>query len=200
MLGKYLFTVLPLLALAAASPVKRQNGTACPAFAAQDYADFQISDGTAGQAQAAANAVFVDPFNGYDLSTVDATSLKNIQTMREAAEDAETDQFNSAIDAASGDTADALSAGKIANKVLKLTGEVQALTIQQAQGKDTADKIAEEQEKLDTNIATDEASSGSAMTGVTGGSANAAAIAAANSTTSATTKSSSAKGSSAKSA
>ncbi|WVQ73590.1 hypothetical protein IAR50_003169 [Cryptococcus sp. DSM 104548] len=190
MLAKYLFTVVPLLSLAVASPIKRQNGTACPAFAAQDYADFQISDGTAGNSQAAANAVFVDPFDGCDLSTVDATSLKNIQTMREAAEDAETDQFNSAIDAASGDAADALSAGKIANKVLKLTGEIQALNIQQAQGDDNADKIAEEQTKLDTNVATDEKSAGAAMTGVTGGSANAAAVAATNSTTSATTKSS----------
>ena len=74
--------------------------------------------------------MFVDPFNGVDLSTVDKTTLKNVQTMREAAEDAETDQFNPAIKAASGDEADALQNGKIQNKVLKLTGEVQALNIQ----------------------------------------------------------------------
>ena len=66
--------------------------------------------------------------------------------MREAAEDAETEKFNSAIEAASGDEgmlytlalfpthsnphpADALQVGKIKNKVLKLTGEVQALKI-----------------------------------------------------------------------
>lgn len=93
--------------------------------------------------------------------------------MREAAEDAETDQFNPAIAAASGadgeaphflcsssspltldatSSADALQVGKIKNKVLKLTGEVQALNIQlaqaQAAGKDTSDiesKISEEQ-------------------------------------------------------
>ncbi|KAL1748595.1 hypothetical protein HDZ31DRAFT_29199, partial [Schizophyllum fasciatum] len=122
------------------------------------YADFQISDGVAGDAEAEANAVFVDPFDGVDLAT------KNIQTMREAAEDAETEQFNKAIKSASGDAADALKVGKIKNKVLKLTGEVQAIKIKMAQADgDTADlkkKLAEEQKKLDTNIATDKKSAG----------------------------------------
>ncbi len=94
------------------------------------YADFQISDGTAGNAEAKANAVFVDPFAGVDLATVDDDTLDAVQTMREAAEDAETEQFNPAIDAASGAEADALQNGKIQNKVLKLTGEIQALNIQ----------------------------------------------------------------------
>ncbi|KAI4517924.1 hypothetical protein K525DRAFT_209804, partial [Schizophyllum commune Loenen D] len=124
----------------------------------RSYADFQISDGVAGDAEAEANAVFVDPFDGVDLAS------DNIQTMREAAEDAETEKFNSAIEAASGDEADALQVGKIKNKVLKLTGEVQALKIKIAQaGGDTADledKLAEEQKKLDTNIATDKKSAG----------------------------------------
>ncbi len=53
----------------------------------------------------------------------------DIETMRQAAEAAETDDFNPAIDAASGDAADALQVGKIKNKVLKLTGEVQVLNI-----------------------------------------------------------------------
>lgn len=35
------------------------------------YAAFQISDGTAGNAQAEAAAVFLDPFNGVDLATLD---------------------------------------------------------------------------------------------------------------------------------
>lgn len=69
-----------------------------------------------------------------------------MQTMREAAESAETDDFNPAIAAASGAAgdhtghsfeqltevvilADALQVGKIKNKVLKLTGEVQVLNI-----------------------------------------------------------------------
>ena len=44
---------------------------------------FQISDGTASNAEAEANAVFVDPFDGCDLSTVDEDSLENLKTMRE---------------------------------------------------------------------------------------------------------------------
>ena len=75
-----------------------------------------------------------------------------METMRKAAESAETDQFNPAIEAASGADADALQNGKIQNKVLKLTGEVQVLKIKlakaQAAGDDTASiesKIAAEQ-------------------------------------------------------
>ena len=52
-----------------------------------------------------------------------------MNNMREAAEAAETDDFNPAIKAASGAAADALQVGKIKNKVLKLTGEVQVLNI-----------------------------------------------------------------------
>ena len=96
----------------------------------RSYAAFQISDGTAGDAQAKANAVFIDPFDGVDLATVDDATLKAVQTMREAAEDAETSQFNPAIDAASGTDKTALQNGKIKNKVLKLTGEIQALNIE----------------------------------------------------------------------
>ncbi|KAI0648697.1 hypothetical protein C8Q79DRAFT_1007274 [Trametes meyenii] len=163
--------------LAAAAPIRRPK-VMKRAFALQDYAAFQISDGTAGNAQAEANAVFVDPFKGVDLSTVDSDTLDAVQTMREAAEDAETKQFNPAIKAASGDEADALQNGKIKNKVLKLTGEVQALQIQLAQakasGKDTASiqsKITAEQKKLTTNIATDKKNAGAASKGVTGGAA-----------------------------
>ncbi|KAF8908795.1 hypothetical protein CPB85DRAFT_1222522 [Mucidula mucida] len=126
------------------------------------YADFQISDGVAGDAEAEANAVFVTPFAGVDLATLDDSD--DIETMRQAAEAAETDDFNPAIDAASGDAADALQVGKIKNKVLKLTGEVQVLNIKAAAaGDDTSsleDKLAAEQKKLDTNIATDKASAG----------------------------------------
>lgn len=96
--------------------------------------------------------MFVDPFAGIDLATLDASVAKNVETMRQAAEAAETDEFNPAIDAASGAAADALQNGKIKNKVLKLTGEVQVLKIKlaqaQASGADTSDiedKITEEQ-------------------------------------------------------
>lgn len=168
MLSTKIFAILPLLLVVTASPVRRANSTGgdCPAFALQDYSDFQISDGTGGNAQAEANAVFVTPFGGCDLSTVDSTSLKNLQTMREAAESAETDLFNPAIDAASGADADALQVGKIKNKVLKLTGEIMGLQIQAAQGKDTSDDIAEEQTKLDSNVKLDEGSAGDASQSV----------------------------------
>lgn len=50
------------------------------------------------------DSILVDPFDGVDLSTVDSTTLDAINTMREAAETAETAQFDPAIDAASGAT------------------------------------------------------------------------------------------------
>ncbi|KAH9932508.1 uncharacterized protein B0H18DRAFT_1135084 [Fomitopsis serialis] len=139
----------------------------------RSYADFQISDGTGGDAEAQANAVFVDPFAGIDLSTVDAATVSTMTTMRKAAESAETDDFNPQIDAASGDAADALQVGKIKNKVLKLTGEVQVLNIKiaqaQATGDDTSDlesQLADEQTKLTTNIATDTDNAGKTSQGV----------------------------------
>jgi hypothetical protein len=72
----------------------------------------------------------VDPFKGVDLATVSDDDLDALKSMREAAEDAETEEFNPAIDAADGAEADALQVGKIKNKVLKLTGLVQVLNIQ----------------------------------------------------------------------
>ncbi|KAK7686530.1 hypothetical protein QCA50_010129 [Cerrena zonata] len=157
-----------IFGLVAAAPIERR------AFQLQNYNDFQISDGTAGDAEAKANAVFVDPFKGQDLATVDKTTLAAVQTMREAAESAETDQFNPAIAKATGADADALNAGKIMNKVLKLTGEVQALNIQLAQAKakgasttSIQSKITAEQAKLTKNIATDKKNAGKASKGVT---------------------------------
>ncbi|OSX66780.1 hypothetical protein POSPLADRAFT_1037719 [Postia placenta MAD-698-R-SB12] len=189
--------VIPRLDLNAVE--KRANGTTFVAgsFANQAYADFQISDGVAGNAQAEANAVFVDPFNGVDLSTVDSDTVETINTMREAAESAETDDFDPQIDAASGDAATALQNGKIKNKVLKLTGEVQALNIKiavaQASGSDTSDlesQLATEQGKLTTNIATDTKNAGQTSQGVTGGSSSSSS-AATSSAASATASSSS---------
>jgi hypothetical protein len=70
-----------------------------------------------------------DPFKGVDLATVDSATIATMNTMREAAESAETDDFNPQIAAASGAAKDALSVGKIKNKVLKLTAETQVLNI-----------------------------------------------------------------------
>ncbi|KAG8779362.1 hypothetical protein FRC12_024348 [Ceratobasidium sp. 428] len=93
--------------------------------------------------------------------------------MREAAEAAETEKFNPQIKAASGAAATALQNGKIMNKVLKLTGEVQALQIkieqQKAAGKDTSateTSLAAEQKKLANNIAIDTKNAGQASKGV----------------------------------
>ncbi|KAI0750050.1 hypothetical protein C8Q80DRAFT_1102193 [Daedaleopsis nitida] len=179
-----LFSValLALTGLVAAAPIRHSRR----AFKLLDYADFQISDGVAGNAQAEAAAVFLTPFQGVDLATVDDDTLDAVKTMREAAEDAETDQFNPAIEAADGAAADALQVGKIKNKVLKLTGEIQAIQIQiaksKAAGDDTSDdeaSLAEEQTKLNTNIATDKASAGKPSQGVTGGAASTGSNAAA---------------------
>lgn len=91
-----------------------------------------------------------------DLANVDPADVAILKAARTTAEDAETEAFNDAIDAATGAEADALQAGKIKNKVLKLKLEVLNLQIDQAQGgKDNTDKIAAEQKKLDTNIAND---------------------------------------------
>ena len=156
------------------------------------YSQFQISDGVGGNAQAQANAVFVDPFANTDLTTVSSDVIEAMNNMREAAESAETDDFDPQIDAASGAAADALQNGKIANKVLKLTGEVQVLNIKiakaKAAGEDTSDlesSLADEQyvllfvgiqwctinecpcrTTLTTNIANDQQHAGEAQKGV----------------------------------
>ncbi|KAJ9198960.1 hypothetical protein DTO021D3_8582 [Paecilomyces variotii] len=128
--------------------------------AARTFAELSISSGTAGNAEAEAKAVFPTPS---DLASVSSDDLDTLKTERETAEDAETDGFNPAIDDATDDaTKTALQNGKIKNKVLKLTGEVLALKIAQAQGDDNADKIAEEQKKLDTNIQLDKEAAGQA--------------------------------------
>ncbi|KAJ9265214.1 hypothetical protein DTO195F2_1826 [Paecilomyces variotii] len=126
--------------------------------AARTFAELSISSGTAGNAEAEAKAVFPTPS---DLASVSSDDLDTLKTERETAEDAETDGFDPAIDDATDDaTKTALQNGKIKNKVLKLTGEVLALKIAQAQGDENADKIAEEQEKLDTNIQLDKEAAG----------------------------------------
>jgi hypothetical protein len=69
------------------------------------------------------------PFANVDLSTISSDTIDALNTMREAAESAETDEFNPQIAAASGADQTALQNGKIKNKVLKLAGEVQVINI-----------------------------------------------------------------------
>lgn len=71
------------------------------------YNDFQISDGTAGDAQEKANALF-SAIDMNNLASVSSNDLDVINGIHDAAEDAETDAFNPAIDAASDDAATAL--------------------------------------------------------------------------------------------
>ncbi|KAI8444249.1 small secreted protein, partial [Phakopsora pachyrhizi] len=128
-------------------------------IALKSYNDFQISDGTAGNCQAAADKVFA--VSG-DLKAVTKTDLDNLNTMARAAVTSE-EQFNTAIAAATGEKADELKAGKTCNKVLKLTGELQVLNVKQAQGDDVAAKIATEQKKLNENLKLDKENAGKKM-------------------------------------
>lgn len=74
---------------------------------ASTYNDIQISTGTAGNAKADAAALF-SAIDTNNLAGVSAADLKIVQATHDTAEDAETDAFNPAIDAASGAEATAL--------------------------------------------------------------------------------------------
>ncbi|KAK6366282.1 hypothetical protein LTS17_010788 [Exophiala oligosperma] len=157
---------LGLLALSSAAPVALKNKRAS-VLTTQSYADFQVSDGVAGNALAEVNAKF--PINQSDLAKVSSDDLKIIKAARVTAEDAETGTggFNDEIAAAgSGDTT-ALQNGKIKNKVLKLQLEVLALQIEAAQGDADQAKINEETTKLNKNVSLDKAAAGQKSVGVT---------------------------------
>ncbi|RDW89039.1 hypothetical protein BP6252_01071 [Coleophoma cylindrospora] len=131
---------------------------------ASAYNSFQISDGTAGTAQAKANALF-SAIDMNNLASVSANDLKVIQGVHTAAENAEVKAFNPAIAAASGSAATALQNGKIQNKVLKLTAEVLGIQVKAAQG-GSSSSLAAEQTKLTHNIALDAAAAGQASSSV----------------------------------
>ncbi|KAJ3516659.1 hypothetical protein NLJ89_g1001 [Agrocybe chaxingu] len=143
------------------------------------YAQFQISTTPGGTAAAEAAAIFFTPFNGVDLSTLDDLVEENIAAMRSAAEAAETDLFNPAIDNAASDAeADALDVGKTKNKVLKHTAFLQLFRIRlakaQAAGESTADieaDITDREAKLKKNSDADVANAGKASQDVVGGAA-----------------------------
>lgn len=160
------FSKTILLAFAAAAlampsgdrPQKRAG-----VLTASSYADFQVSDGVAGNALDEVKAKFPIDYN--DLANVDSGDLAIIKAARETAENAETDTggFNDAIDAAGEDTTagEALQVGKTKNKVLKLELEVLGLQIDAAQGgKNNTAKITEETTKLNKNVALDQEAAG----------------------------------------
>ncbi|KAL7921235.1 hypothetical protein ACQKWADRAFT_295915 [Trichoderma austrokoningii] len=159
-----LYVAISLISSVIALPI---SGTSIAKRALQfrEYADFQISDGEAGNALDEAKAKF--PIDTSNLKSVSSSDLAIINAARETAEAAETDAFNGQIKAASGAAATALQNGKIKNKVLKLFLEVSALQIQQAQGADNQDKIDEEQTKLNNNISLDTKAAGQTSKGVT---------------------------------
>ncbi|KAL1798555.1 hypothetical protein ACET3X_002592 [Alternaria dauci] len=158
------FAILSLAAFSVAAPasikrtvVARQSG---PVLADTTYNDISISGGQAGDAQAEAMAVFsaLDLQNPENIDPADLTFLNEVN---QVANDAETDAFNPAVEAATGDEADQIQNGKIKNKVLKLMATVIKLQAQQAQGDDSvADKLAEEMTKLNNNIELDTAAAG----------------------------------------
>ncbi|KAF2032504.1 hypothetical protein EK21DRAFT_87097 [Setomelanomma holmii] len=155
-------TLLSLAALSVALPTSlktRQAGV----LKATTYNDIQISGGTAGTADAEATAAF-SALDLNDLANVSKADQDFLNTVNQVANDAEDQAFNPAIDAASGAAADALQAGKIKNKVLKLKATVIKLQAQQAQGQDVADDLATETTKLNNNIATDKKNAGKPST------------------------------------
>lgn len=76
------------------------------ALSSQTYAELSISGGTAGNAQAEAEAKI--PIDTSDLANISKADLKIIQGIHDVAEDAETDAFNPALDKASGSAKTAL--------------------------------------------------------------------------------------------
>ncbi|KAI1209322.1 uncharacterized protein F4807DRAFT_103415 [Annulohypoxylon truncatum] len=132
-------------------------------FTQKTYNDISISGGVAGNAENEALAVF-SALNQNNLASADEDDIDFLKSVNSICNDAEDNAFNPAIDAASGDAADALQRGKIKNKVLKLEATILRLKIQQAQGDDVASDMAAEQKKLDNNISQDEAEAGQPST------------------------------------
>lgn len=96
----FLFALLASTSLVSGRPLSRTRRSADvlakrqSIFPLKDYADFQISTGSAGDCLARAEAVFKTPLDGVDLGTVSEEDLDNLNTMRGAASKFETTDFN----------------------------------------------------------------------------------------------------------
>ncbi|KAF3069649.1 putative small secreted protein [Daldinia childiae] len=132
-------------------------------FTQQTYNDISISGGVAGNAQEEALAVF-SALDTNNLANADKDDIAFLNSVNKICNQAEKEAFNTAIDDASGEAADALQRGKIKNKVLKLQATIFRLMIEQAQGEDVSADMAKEQKKLDNNIKQDEDEAGNAST------------------------------------
>ncbi|CZT44288.1 uncharacterized protein RSE6_04435 [Rhynchosporium secalis] len=149
------------LALAAPTPLKARAAV----LGKKSYNDLSVSGGVAGNALSEVLAKL--PIDTANLANVDKADIAFLGEVNNIANDAETEKFNPAIAAATGDAKIALQNGKIKNKVLKLEATVLKLKAQAAQGKDTSVKLAAESKKLDNNIALDKAAAGQPSTAVT---------------------------------
>jgi hypothetical protein len=98
---KSISILIGLAATSIAQPVVKRA-----VFAQSTYNDLSISGGIAGNAQQEA----LQKLGGLptDLSTVEKSDLDFLDSVNQIANDAETDAFNPAIEAASGEEADAL--------------------------------------------------------------------------------------------
>ncbi|KAF3930690.1 hypothetical protein ABW19_dt0208296 [Dactylella cylindrospora] len=166
-----ILTTLTLLsAFATAAPLHHAKR----ALTLRAYNDMSISSGVAGDAEARAKAVWSEGLDLSDLAAISDEDLDILKVERSNAEAAETEAFNPAIEAADGDEADALQRGKIANKVLKLTGLAQVRQIAIAKKEAEGDEVTESERaaledsltKLAKNIATDKESAGLPQTAV----------------------------------
>ncbi|KAF2260781.1 hypothetical protein CC78DRAFT_438925, partial [Lojkania enalia] len=152
------------LSLAAPTPRRSLNRRA-PVLAETTYDAISISGGIAGNAEAEALAAF-SALDLNDLANVDPADIDFLGAVNDVANDAETEAFNPAIDAADGDEATALQNGKTKNKVLKLMATKLQLEAKAAQGEDVADKLEEELTKLNNNISLDQEAAGQPSTAV----------------------------------
>ncbi|KAI1465366.1 uncharacterized protein F4812DRAFT_461675 [Daldinia caldariorum] len=132
-------------------------------FTKQTYNDISISGGVAGNAEEEALSVF-SALDMNNLAAADKADLDFLNSVNQICNKAETEAFNPAIEAASGDAAKALQRGKIKNKVLKLEATIIRLKIQQAQGKNVSAQMAKELKKLNNNIKQDEDEAGQPST------------------------------------
>lgn len=102
---KSTFILAVLAAVASATPLGKRA-----VFSQTTFNDISIAGGTAGNAEQEAK----DALAGLptDLSTVEEADLDFLNEVNQVANDAETDAFNPAIEAASGEEADALQVSK----------------------------------------------------------------------------------------
>ncbi|KAK6363572.1 hypothetical protein TWF730_000998 [Orbilia blumenaviensis] len=170
MRSSILFTAITLLSatFTTAAPIHKR------ALTLRSYNEMSISSGVGGDAEARAKAVWSQGLDLSDLAAISDEDLDILKVERSNAEKAETEAFNPALDDAEGDEKDALQVGKIANKVLKLTGLAQVRQIgiakKEAKGQTVSDSeraaLQDSLTKLAKNIATDKKNAGKPSTAV----------------------------------